>query len=408
MRLAKAEPDGPFGRVRGVVADLLRVDADTASIVEIALGERANCLVIDRVDSRMTEMAQEEWLGRTSFLRMDVPLPASAVDRIDLSGEPGIIGRADQFVEIAADLAPLARRLLARHWFVDSLRTAFRLSTGIGRGLSFITAVGEVLAADGTLTVGPRQTSAGLLSRRSELRALVDEIGDMRKKLALQQESCTELELSIERGEETMIKLTSQQEKFSRTANESRMKVATVRERLDRANEVLSAAEQQLQISDVNSTSAKNELASLRSQIGNRQQQQLQLQKQLALRTEQAARLEEQIAAQQPSLTDIRVALARSEQRRDGLRHQMEQLRHDHQEHDRALEETRQRAVDCRSQQAFLRQSVLDLTSELAELYSEKERLTAELEAWNTRHEQLRKQRSTSSRQCGRTSLRAP
>ncbi|TWU17837.1 chromosome segregation protein SMC [Bythopirellula polymerisocia] len=398
LRLAKSEPDGPFGRVRGVVADLLHVDADTASIVEIALGEKANCLVIEQVDSRMTEMAESDWFGRTSFLRLDVPLPASAVDRIDLSGEPGIIGRADQFVEIAPDLAPLARRLLARHWFVDSLNTAFGLSKGVGRGLNFVTVVGEVLTADGTLTVGPRQASMGLLSRRSELRALVDEIRDMQQKILSQQEHCTGLETAVHNDEQALARLTSQQEKASRAVNETLMKVASARDRLDRANETLSEAEAQLKEADEKATSAANELADLKSQLANRHLLQQRLQHQLNLHTEQASRLEQQVTVLQPSLTDIRVALARSEQRRDGLRHQMEQLRRDHQEHDKALEETRQRTVDCRTQQETLRQSVLDLTSELAELYSEKDRLTTELADWNFRLEQLRKERTASSR----------
>ena len=398
LRLAKSEPDGPFGRVRGVVADLLHVDADTASIVEIALGERANCLVIEQVDSRMMEFAEADWLGRTSFLRLDVPLPASAVDRIDLSGEPGIIGRADQFVEIASDLAPLARRLLARHWFVDSLKTAFSLSKGVGRGLNFVTVVGEVLSADGTLTVGPRQASMGLLSRRSELRALVDEIRDMQQKIQTQQEHCTGLESAVHADEHNLTRLTSQQEKASRAVNETLMKVASARDRLDRANETLSEAEVQLKEADEKATAAANELAVLRSQLANRHVHQEQLQHQLNLHSEQAARLEQQVTGLQPSLTDIRVALARSEQRRDGLRHQMEQLRRDHEEHDQALEETRQRTVDCRTQQETLRQSVLDLTSELAELYSAKDRLSAELANWNSRLELLRKERSASSR----------
>ena len=105
-----------------------------------------------------------------------MPNPASAVDRVDLSGEPGVMGRADEFVEAAPDLVPLVRRLLGRYWLVDSFATAVRLAGGVGRGLNFVTVAGEAVLADGTLAVGPRQSSAGMLSRRSELRALRDEI----------------------------------------------------------------------------------------------------------------------------------------------------------------------------------------------------------------------------------------
>ncbi|MDZ4657655.1 MAG: chromosome segregation protein SMC [Bythopirellula sp.] len=398
LRLARAEPHGPFGQVRGIVADLMHVDADTASLVEIALGERANCLVIERVDPRLVSMTENEWPGRTSFLRLDVPVVASAVDRIDLSSEPGVMGRADQFVEIAADLAPLTRRLLGRHWFVDSLKTAFNLASGIGRGLNFVTVVGEVVSADGTLTVGPRQSASGLLSRRSELRALVDEIRDMEQKIGEQRAGCAHLEATFQHDEQALGELTTQAQRSSQILNETRLRVASVREKLDRANEELTSAEAELRTSDEQATAANNELADLRSQLTQRQADLEKFQKQLQLRTEQGARLEEQVTALQPSVTDSRVALARSEQRRDGLRRQMEQLHLDHAEHDRALAETRQRVVECRTQRKQLEQSVLELTSELAELYAAKDQLTTGLSEWSTKHEELRTQRTTASR----------
>ncbi len=397
LRLARTEPHGPFGQVRGIVADLLHVDADTAPLVEIALGDRANCLVIERVDPRLINMAENEWAGRTNFLRLDVPVAASAVDRIDLSNEQGVMGRADQFVEIAADLASLTRRLLGRHWFVDSLKTAFQLAGGIGRGLNFVTVVGEVLSADGTLTVGPRQASSGLLSRRSELRVLVDEIRDMELKITEQHTNCSHLENTLQDAEQSLTELTKQRERISQSTNETRLKVASARERLDRANEELNSVEGELRLHDEQATSEDNELAAIRGQLKQRQAELEQLQKQLELRTEQGSRLEEQLTSLQPSITDIRVALARSEQRRDGLRRQMEQLHRDHAEHDRALEETRQRSVDCRAQRTQLLQSVLEHTTELAELYAAKDQLTAGLTDWSAKHEELRKQRTTAS-----------
>jgi chromosome segregation protein len=398
LRQARTNPSGPFGQVRGIMADLLHVDADSAPLVEIVLGERANCLVMERVDPRMIAMTESDWPGRTSFLRLDVPHAASAVDRIDLSHEPGVMGRADQFVEIAADLLPLARRLLGRHWFVDSLKTAFELANGIGRGLNFVTVVGEALAADGTLTVGPRQSSTGLLSRRSELRALVDEIRDMEQKIGDQRAGCAQREATLQHDEQALAEHTRQHERSAQNLNDARMKAGSARERLERANEELAAAESELRTHDEQATAGDNELAELRKCLAKRQAELNDLQMMLDRRTEQSTRLEEQVATLQPSVTDIRVALARSEQRRDGLRKQMEQLERDHAEHDRALSETGQRVVECRAQRKQLEQSVLELTSELAELYAAKDQLTVGLTDWSGKHEALRQQRLTVSR----------
>ena len=50
----------------------------------------------------------------------------------------------------------------------------------MGRGLEFVTSDGELIAADGTLIVGPRQAATGMLSRRSELRACHEQANESR------------------------------------------------------------------------------------------------------------------------------------------------------------------------------------------------------------------------------------
>ncbi len=398
LRLAQAEPHGPFGLVRGVVADLLHVDADTASLVEIALGERANCLVIEHFDSRLIDMTDEQWPGRTSFLRLDVPIPASAVDRIDLSGETGVVGRADQFVEISPHLSALTRRLLGRTWFVDSLQTAFRLAGGIGRGLSYVTVVGEMVNADGTVVVGPRQASTGLLSRRSELRALVEEIREMQERRSAQQALCLELESLLESEEKSLSEIVAHKDRVMQSLNDTKLKFSSARERLERAQEILDNHESEVQSSDEQVHATSQELIEIRASLASRHSILEVHQKQLELLTEQAVRLEQQVTSLQPLVTDSCVALARGEQRRDGLRRQMEQLHHDHAEHDQALSETRQRVAECVAQRKQLEQAVLEFSSELADLYSQKDLLTAELQSGNQHQEEFRKERAQANR----------
>src|SRR6476659_11112002 len=110
------------------------------------------------------------------------------------------MGRADGYVETAAEFRPLARRLLGRTWLVDSLSTALNLSQTTGRGLEFVTSDGEFLAADGTLLVGPRHAAAGMLSRRSELRACHEQARDLESQLADQ--AATLSRLDKERAEQ--------------------------------------------------------------------------------------------------------------------------------------------------------------------------------------------------------------
>ena len=187
---AQSEPAGPYGEVRGVVADLFHVDVDSAPLVDVALGEHAQYVVVSSA-GRLFDWLNEKPLGvagRVGFLRLDSALRrGEAAPRSTSAGEPGVMGRADRFVETAPEFVPLVERLLGRTWFVDRLSTALRLAQTAGRGLAFVTSDGELLAADGTLVVGPRQASAGLLSRRSEIRACHEQLAELEKQLAHQQ-----------------------------------------------------------------------------------------------------------------------------------------------------------------------------------------------------------------------------
>lgn len=154
-----------------VVAELLHVDVDTAPLIEAALGGLTEYFVLPSTSPLIREMgaATRSVPPGARMVRLDWRPPVSSLDRIDLSGFPGVWGRADQFVEADADYAPLVKRLLGRTWIVDSIATAVELATSAGQGLHFVTADGDVVGADGTLVVGPQRQARGSLTRRSQI-----------------------------------------------------------------------------------------------------------------------------------------------------------------------------------------------------------------------------------------------
>jgi chromosome segregation protein len=109
LRMAQNERRGLFG-------DLFRVDVDSAPLVEMALGERAQYVVMSGVISMVERMANEPLrvAGRVGFLSLDGRDALTALDHVDLSAEPGVMGRADRFVESSSEMASLTRRLLGR------------------------------------------------------------------------------------------------------------------------------------------------------------------------------------------------------------------------------------------------------------------------------------------------------
>ncbi|TWT88590.1 Chromosome partition protein Smc [Pseudobythopirellula maris] len=174
MGLLERTPAERRPTVHGLVAEVLHVDVDLADMVEAALGVSADHVVVEEGDLLVAalEGSGVELSTRAHFQRGDARGAASVIDRVDLSGEPGVMGRADQFVEAPEPLEAMVVALLGRTWFVDTLATAVRLASHAGRGLSFVTHKGERLGADGVLSVGPRGDASGALSRRKELAEL--------------------------------------------------------------------------------------------------------------------------------------------------------------------------------------------------------------------------------------------
>jgi chromosome segregation protein len=396
LRMARDAPDGPLGGVCGVVADLFHVDIDSAPLIEVALGERAQFIVVTAGEP-LLELLRREPLGvadRVGFLRLDVATPTSPLDRLDLSPEPGVMGRADRFVEAARQFVPLVQRLLRRTWLVDRLSTAVHLAEGAGRGLEFVTSDGELLMPDGTLVVGPRASVVGILSRRSELRACHEHMRELERQLAEHEVAHSGLEHDSSQQESVACAMRTRLNEFFRQLHEQRQQTAAVQVRaeqivherehiqmqLSRAIEEVAKVDQNLEAAAAQQAAAQRETVRLEAECN----------AQLALfRT-----LEAQVASLQGIATEKQVVAARCEERVELLRYQMEQLTREQQDKDRVLAEARQRLAARESQNADHEADVLAGRQALAELYVLKEQHAAALADQAAADEARRRQRS--------------
>jgi chromosome segregation protein len=396
LRMAEDAPDGPLGGVRGVVADLFHVDVDTAPLIEVALGERAQFVVVAAGGPLFSGLGRESLnvADRVGFLFLDAFTPTTALDRIDLADEPGVMGRADRFIETAPQFAQLVRRLLGRTWLVDRLATAVRLALGAGRHLEFVTSDGELLAADGSLVVGPRSAVIGILSRRSELRACHEQIGEMEQQLAQQQIAQTRLQCECARQEETATATRARLAELTEQLMERRQQTTAARARLDQVQR--DRERNSLQLQRIEET-----LVALRAAFDTATDEQstatngvVQLEAELKSFGELYAAAESHLAERRSIATEKHVAAARCEERVEMLRLQMEQITHDQLEKDRVLAEARQRLATREAQHAELETTMLQGRQALAELFVRKEHHAVELAGEAAAEESLRNERS--------------
>ena len=234
-RLLESEQPGgrPPAKVCGLVADLIHVDFDNAPMIEAALGERAHHLVIDDGDGLLAAFAAQPGVltTRAVFERLDVKSAGAAVDRIDLAGEQGVMGRADQFVGAEPNCELMVSRLLGRFWIVDNLATARRLASGKGRGLSFVTFKGECLHADGAIALGGTSADGGVLTQHQRAGLLREAIQAQDRRIAELRQAITRTEQQLEDAEQQSTQLESSRQGLVTQLSDAQQLVATLTER---------------------------------------------------------------------------------------------------------------------------------------------------------------------------------
>jgi len=216
--------DGAFAGVLAVLADLIDADPAHAALVEVALAENLQALVVPTLAQLPTDAELATLPGRAIFIAASGaaplslgalaegegrgegsdsydPLQASA-DHEGSDGAPGVqsAGAADSGLSEAiasgrvirlrdsvraregSDIDALLDRHLANVYAVESLESAILLASGPLVGSRIVTRDGRVLDSGGRVLAGPISAvdgGAGILQRRAELATLDVEVTDL-------------------------------------------------------------------------------------------------------------------------------------------------------------------------------------------------------------------------------------
>jgi len=433
LRRAQAQATGSLAAVQGMVADLIRVDVEMAPLIDAALDDLTQFIVVDGgglaeeiargllplkgrvgiLDTRPPALAAEGLRGAESARGAEHARAehARAEDnrRFDESrsahdpawaNDRGVLGRADRFVETAARYGELVQRLLGATWCVESLSDALRLQAADSRGVRFVTRAGEILEADGRLLAGPRQASLGLVSRRSELRSLQQEIASLEPQVTRAEQRIEQLKAQIQAAQEELDRRTTGYDEAASRLMEARLALRTA---TDRWQGLL----QQQQTATADQQRLLERQAELATQLQTRHEQRDALQIALAeLETaldeqqQQLKQLEQQRQEEQSRLTEVRVELAKSEQRLDSLAGQRLRCEEDQREREKALADIRAQLDALRQRQLATELTILRANGAVAELTVEREKLERTLADASQQRGELFAQRRQGQQRC--------
>lgn len=320
---AQATAEDTFHFVRGLLAEMIEADVEHAHVVEAALGEYQQALVVDRLADLAHDggrNAIEALGGRVMFLALDEPPLPPLHD--GASDRPGPLGDAPPAhaapvidrVRYPAWLAPIVWRLLGRTLVVRNLDAALMLRAALPAGYRFVTEGGELLESDGRVFAGPMSESAagaGLISRRSELAQLQQQIAELDRRIDADQQQLAELSDHAAHVE----KLANDLRQSIYEANSVRVELNS---RIENLNDQIATLEREQPVVATETEQIHRKLRETASQRSNHEDEAAKLERDSAERQQYVSKLESEIAAlteqleqAQESATNARIESSR-------------------------------------------------------------------------------------------------
>jgi chromosome segregation protein len=371
-----------FSFIVGLVADILRVDVEHAHVIEAALDGRDQWLVAQNsASAQAAREALEDLEGRVNILALD-ELPESSTGFQPVHQPGGLLSieaemhgletratsdaaydwqQHHQRIRIASDLirvepehAALAKHLLGKTAVVDSLTDAAELHKNGPQDWRYVTLHGEVLEADGTLRAGPLTAAMGLLSRRSELEAIDQQIAEVDARIA-------SLTQQLSQGNETAKALAEEENALRNAIYQSNTQKVELTSQISQTADRLGLLNREQPLLD-------RELQGLLDQVGRLKDEDSRL-------TEQRQTLEGDQVSRQQSIEEMS---AQHEKLAEDLKHWNEQLT-----------SARVALGQVQEKQLASQQQVQRQSAALAELSQQIERLTKSAQAVASRRESV-------------------
>jgi chromosome segregation protein len=413
-QLEQPEP-GPWKTVLGMVADFLTVRREYAPLIDLALGDWAQRFLVRSADQLAEALTQRgrPFSGRVSFLPLQPQaevgpdarhanrlIEVSFHGRVRMPHSPagvpaheGVVAAAETLVSCDhPELADLPAQLLGQTLLVRDLAAARTIAAHTS-GYRLITLQGELLEPDGTLTVGAHHAEAGILSRKSELRdlrqqitALDERIAAAERDLAATREQLAALE-PRDAGQQEQIAVLSEQAADLRARLEGHRdrrqglheEVSLSRDEIQRIAEEMEGLERSWTDARTQAAAAEAEVRSLQDRIE---------------RAEQEIRQREHDRQQhQQEINQAAVALAKVEERLAGLRSQHDQLAADLKERQQEAGHAEQALRDTKTRLAYSQLTMLNASASLAHWHREKELAEQKVAQLSAQRQEQRQER---------------
>jgi chromosome segregation protein len=368
--------------IRGIVADLLKVDLPYATAIETVLGTRVQSIVTNTFEDavRALNFLREGKKGKATFLPLD-RIRYKGTGESTISNQHGAIGKASTLVSRDDAYSEVVEFLLGDTIVVQNFDTAQTLySQGTHPGTAcFVTTEGELIDSNGTLIGGKGEGLTGIISRKSELVSIEKELVKIARALERFEEEKRE-RLQGVKGldcELETLKQAIEKTKFLELAKDNELQQGE-----NKRNNLLS--EKGVNASEIDEIGATINAAhqreeKLRGELDALNDERKQLEQQLEHISTEVKGKEELKSALQNEITELKVNLAQRVEKKDGLAASLCQLESVQKEAREDLSATQLEIEGCQTKKTEAEVEIKHIEDSLKELQSKNDELSLKL-----------------------------
>jgi chromosome segregation protein len=374
MRRQAEQEAHTFAYVDGMVADLVETDVEHAAAVEAALGDLEQYLVINDSPAMLAD--------RQTIAEMDGCVRMICLDRLppliggrDFSAMRGYVGNAAEMVRCAPSHERLVRQLLGKTIVVRTLEDALALSEVNYGSYRFIAMTGQIVEPDGRIILGSSSASVGLISRKSQIRQLAEQIEQMDQQISVLADRTTRTSAEAEHLERVQQELRTAVYEATIEQTENNGHLQQVAEDIRRLTEEQPLIEGELQTIEAqvaqamdSSSASRRRLEELKT-INTEREQAIE---QLKSQVDRLVCARQQLSNR---LTEARVEAGRLAQQRAGLSERLAALRQEQQRSEASLAAAVNDVRETEGRAISAERVILKADATLAQLYLEKERI---------------------------------
>ena len=180
------ESDSHLGKgVHGILANLISVDKEYETAIELVLGNTIQNIVTDNEEDakKLVNYLRDNKLGRASFLPI-TSVRAQKMPDFDKKGINGVVGIASDLVKTDRKYQEIISNLLGRTVVVDDINNAIALAKLNSYRFKIVTLKGDIINPSGAISggsVAPKTVS--ILGRGKEIEDLGKELVEIQSKI---------------------------------------------------------------------------------------------------------------------------------------------------------------------------------------------------------------------------------